>query len=90
MPGSIPQAPISPSPLAPLAPTGYPVAAALSSPARREVSRILIGLSGAGQLMDRHADVVPEAIVDRVDRYVDTLTDLALAIGARGRRVPPG
>lgn len=50
----------------------------------------MIGLSGAGQLMDRHADVVPEAIVDRVDRYVDTLTDLALAIGARGRRVPPG
>ncbi|NMO54576.1 diguanylate cyclase [Actinoplanes sp. TBRC 11911] len=36
----------------------------------------------AAQLMDRHADVVTEAITDRVDHYSDTLTDLALAVGA--------
>ncbi|MDR6324132.1 sensor domain-containing diguanylate cyclase [Actinoplanes couchii] len=37
----------------------------------------------AGQLMDRYAAEITAAVTDRVERYGDTLTDLAYAIGAQ-------
>ena len=37
----------------------------------------------AGQLMDQHADEVTRAVTDEADRYSDTLSAVALAVGAQ-------
>ena len=59
---------------------------------------VLVGLAGsvtvttavdraqqrqAGQLMDQHADEVARAVTGEADRYRDTLSDMAAAIGAQ-------